>query len=272
MTSTAVVTLTDYAYQERAKRTIIDVRTRGQWQGDLVLITIGFDMPKNFLDYYGVTQKRFEQIDTKHLTEQYRMHPLHTVGDNRHVLKLAQWNKFYVFDPWFAQWKRIVFLDAGLRVFDSIQYLLQVPYEGKIVSPDDLPAQDTTQGFERMWELSANPTAAEALLRKYPTSMLKQHYFLNCIWMYDTALLTKCNVSHLIEAMNAYPMARCNEMTIMNLLFTFEHGAWTPFPEFASNGKRLFGWTEHDRDYDKEGTWRNFCFVKYPMTIGFNCE
>ena len=270
--TTAIVTLTDKAYEEKAKRTIMDVRTRGQWQGDIVLITIGFDMSMNFLDYYGVIQKRFEHIDTRQLTEQFRTYPLQTVGDNRHLLKLTQWNKFYVFDPWFAQWKRIVFLDAGLRVLDSIQYLLQVPFEGKIVAPDDLPPQDTANGFERMWELNANPPAADALLRNYSADMMKQHYFLNCIWMYDTALLAKCNVTHLIEAMNAYPMARCNEMTIMNLLFTFQHKAWTPFPEFASHAKRLFGWTEHDRDYGTDRTWRDFCFVKYPTTIGWNCE
>ena len=126
MTSTAIVTLTDQTYEAKAKCTIIDVRTRGQWHGDIVLIAIGFDMSKNFLDYYGVTQKRFEHIDTTKLTEQYQKNPLQTVGDNRHLLKLTQWNKFYVFDPWFAQWKRIVFLDAGLRVFDSLQYLLHL--------------------------------------------------------------------------------------------------------------------------------------------------
>jgi hypothetical protein len=57
----------------------------------------------------------------------------------------------------------------------------------------------------------------------------------------------------------------------MNLIFTFKHKVWRPFPEFASNGKRLFGWTEYDRDYGY-GTWRNFCFLKYPSTINFECE
>jgi hypothetical protein len=272
MSDTAVVTLTDRAYFSRAKRTIIDVRTRGQWKGDLVLVTIGFDASPNFLDYYGVTGKRFESIDTTQLVQQYEKYPLQTVEDKRHIYKLAQWNKLHVFDPWFARWKRIVFLDAGLRVFDSIHYLLEVPWEGKILAPDDLPKYDTTNGFERMMELSANPPVADALLREYSVDILKQRYFLNCIWVYDTALLSKCNNTHLIVAMNAYPIARCNEMTIMNLLFTFKHRVWLPFPEFASNGKRLFGWTEHDRDYGPYGTWRNFCFLKYPFTINFECD
>jgi hypothetical protein len=59
----------------------------------------------------------------------------------------------------------------------------------------------------------------------------------------------------------------------MNLLFTFKHRVWEPFPEFVLSGKkRLFGWTEHDRDYGPYTTWRDFCFIKYPSTINFDCE
>ena len=54
---TVVVTLTDAGYFSRAKRTIIDVRSRGEWTGDIVLITVGFDAPRNFLDYYNIIQE-----------------------------------------------------------------------------------------------------------------------------------------------------------------------------------------------------------------------
>jgi hypothetical protein len=269
---TVVVTLTDRDYYPRAKRTIIDIRTRGKWSGELVLITIGFHPSKNFLDYYQVTKKYYDPISTSYLLEQYEKYPLKTVEDNRHLLKLAQWNKFYVFDDWFSQWRRVIFMDAGLRVFDSMEYLLELPFEGKLYAPDDLPSYDTQQGFERIMELSANPPAAELLLQEYSKHILKEHYFLNCIWMYDTDLLQRCNLHDLIHAMNQYPICRCNEMTTMNILFTFKHRVWQPFPEFASNGKRLFGWTEHDRNYGPFTTWRDFCFIKYPSTIHFDCD
>ena len=48
MTKTVVVTLTDENYFNRAKRTILDVRTKGKWTGDIVLITVGFNPSKNF--------------------------------------------------------------------------------------------------------------------------------------------------------------------------------------------------------------------------------
>jgi len=269
---TVVVTLTDKDYYPRAKRTIIDIRTRGQWKGDIVLVTIGFHASQNFLDFYQVTEKQFEPISTTYLLEQYRKYPLQTVSDNRHLNKVAQWNKFHLFDEWFTQWRRIIFMDAGLRVFDSIQYLLELPFEGKLYAPDDLPKYNTQEGFGRIMELPANPPATEKLFQEYSKDIVQQRYFLNCIWVYDSSLLSQCSKKDLIDAMNEYPICRCNEMTTMNLLFTFKHKVWEPFPEFTSNGKRLFGWTEHDRDYGPFTTWRDFCFIKYPSTIHFDCE
>ena len=109
MTKTVVVTLTDVGYFSRAKRTIIDIRSRGEWTGDIVLITVGFDPSQNFLDYYNVTQKRVEHINTDSLIQQYNQYPLKTVGDDRHLLKLSQWDKFYVFDDYFRQWDKVIF-------------------------------------------------------------------------------------------------------------------------------------------------------------------
>uniref|UniRef100_A0A6C0KPG7 Nucleotide-diphospho-sugar transferase domain-containing protein n=1 Tax=viral metagenome TaxID=1070528 RepID=A0A6C0KPG7_9ZZZZ len=269
---TVVVTLTDKDYYPRAKRTIIDIRTRGQWAGDIVLVTIGFHASQNFLDFYQVTEKQFEPISTTYLLEQYRKYPLQTVSDNRHLNKVAQWNKFHLFDEWFTQWRRIIFMDAGLRVFDSIHYLLELPFQGKLYAPDDLPKYNTQEGFGRIMELPANPPATEKLFQEYSKDIVQKRYFLNCIWVYDSSLLSQFSKKDLIDAMNEYPICRCNEMTTMNLLFTFKHNVWEPFPEFTSNGKRLFGWTEHDRDYGPFTTWRDFCFIKYPSTIHLDCE
>lgn len=272
MVKTVVVTLTDQHYFSRAKRTILDVRTRGKWDGDLVLITVGFNPSQNFLDFYNVTPKRVEHIDTSKLIEQYNKYPLKTVDDGRHLNKLTQWDKFYVFDEWFSQWDKVIFLDAGLRVFDKIEHLDNLPYQGKILAPDDAAAYDTERRFNRMMELSANPLAEERLWNNFPKDILNERYFLNCIWVYDTELLKICNFSHLVEAMNLYPICRCNEMTIMNLLFAMKHKVWSAFPEFIDSGKRLFGWVEYDRNYGAHNTWRNFCFIKYPCSINMECD
>jgi lipopolysaccharide biosynthesis glycosyltransferase len=270
---TVVVTLTDQNYFHKCKRTILDIRSRGEWTGDLVLITVGFDAPPNFLDYYNITQKRVEHLDCSAILEAYRLNPIRPTCDNREFAKLTQWDKFYVFDHYFAQWQKVIFLDAGLRVVDKIQYLADLPCENVIMAPDDAPSYDNEKRFGGIIETDRNPEVVSQLFTEYPQEILQERYFLNCIWMYDTALLKTITMKELVDAMNTYPICRCNEMTIMNLIFTFKYKVWKPFPEFVppDGTKRLFGWTEWDRDYGYT-SWRTFCFLKYPTTINFDCE
>jgi hypothetical protein len=294
---TVVVTLTDQNYFYKVKRTILDIRSRGEWNGDLVLITVGFDAPSTFLDYYKITPFRVEHINTNELVEKYKKCPIRPTCDNREFAKLTQWDKFYVFDTFFFQWDKVIYLDAGLRVLDRIQYLADLPCENAIIAPDDSPSYDGNKRFGGIIETDRNPEVVDALWKEYDPSILLSRYFLNCIWMYDTSLLKTVCFNDFVHAMNKYPICRCNEMTIMNLLLTFKHKVWKPFPEFIQFvqrdpigltfkhsvarpipeyvetvvQKRLFGWTEHDRDYGNT-TWRDFCFLKYPTTINFECE
>jgi hypothetical protein len=268
-----VVTLTDQGYASKAKRTIMDIRSRGQWTEDLVLITVGFDMPATFMDFYRVIPFRVEHLDCSTLLEKYKACPIRPTCDNRQYDKLTQWDKFYVFDPWFAQWDTVLYVDAGLRVLDTVSLLMDLPCEGGLLAPDDAAPYDQEKRFGGIIETDQNHEVVEALWEVYRPEILTARYFLNCIWRYDTSLLSKVTTSHLVKAMNAYPICRCNEMTIMNLLFTFYHQAWIPFPDYVTDAKgqrkRLFRWTEHDRREDHGTTWRDFCFLKYPMTITF---
>jgi len=273
---TAVVTLTDEGYFRKAKRTILDIRTRGEWQGDLVLITVGFDAPRNFLDFYRIIGIRMEHLDTRALLEGYRACPILPTCDNREYSKLTQWDKFYVFDSVFQNWDRIVYFDAGMRVVDRVQRLVDLPCDGVLMAPDDAAPHDQLKRFGGIIETDRNPPVCDKFFKEFDRSIIGQRYFLNCIWMYDTRLLRTAPFQELVRMMNDYPICRCNEMTVMNLLFTFKLGAWKPFPEFVSNAdgsqKRLFGWTEHDHHYGSHTTWRDFCFLKYPSTLNMECE
>ena len=270
--STVVVTLTDLAYFRKAKRTICDIRARGEWTGDLILITVGFHASKNFLDFYRVTPYYVDHIDTSYLMEQYQKQPIRPTCDNREYGKLTQWDKFYVFDSYFKRWDKVVYVDAGLRVLDRISYLADLPCNGVIMAPDDAAHYDQEKRFGGIIETDRNPEVVARLFEEYGSDMLKERYFLNCIWMYDTSIITSTTFQELVETMNKYPICRCNEMTVMNLVFTFKHKVWKPFPDWVTDKKRLFGWTEHDRDYGSHTTWRDFCFMKYPFTINFRCE
>ena len=89
---------------------------------------------------------------------------------------------------------------------------------------------------------------------------------LNCMWIYDTNILKLCDKNQLIEAMNKYTFCKTNEMGIMNILFHFKYNLWEQFPIKASNNKFLFDWCELN---NLDTNWRDYCYIKYPVTISF---
>jgi hypothetical protein len=151
-------------------------------------------------------------------------------------------------------------LDAGLRVLDDVSYLLALDYKNKILAP-----RDGSNKFECQISYD-NPEYIQSLVSQFGDTILTSEFMLNCIWIYDTSILNVCDKGQLIEAMNSYPFCRTNEMGIMNLLFHFKYHLWEPFPIKTNNNKYLFDWCE----LNNPGThWRDYCYIKYPVTISF---
>lgn len=260
--STAFVTLTDQSYFTRAIRTIQELMDAGEWKGDIILIAVDFDpnpaqLQKNVIVY------RTSHICTDRLVEAFQKHPLRPMPDNRHTGKLYQWDKLQVFKPFFKFWKRIVFLDAGIRIFNPVQPLLDLEWKGKFLAPDDSDPYDNGSRFRVQLDLEANPRVNEKLFSEFPSSILDEHYFLNCMFLFDTALLESVTFEEMVQAMNDYPICMCNEMGILNLLFTFKLGVWQPFPQKVGD-KYIFGWSE--RNYREQPNWSSFHFMKYSIS------
>jgi hypothetical protein len=262
---TAFVTACDKSYFPKAKKTIEELRSNGRWKGQIVLITIGFNPEWEFIKSNDIVEFSVEHIDTDGLVKQLKANPIKAMADNRHFGKLYQWDKFYVFSEFFKGWSRIVFLDAGIRVLGSVQPLLDLDWKGKFLAPDDSDPYDNGNRFRCQLDLDANPAVNDALFSAYPQEILDKKYFLNCMFLYDTALLERVSFRDFVDAMNAYPICLCNEMVIMNLFFTFKLDVWEAFPLQTSSGKYLFSWAE--TNYKESPHWSQFHFMKYPKTI-----
>ena len=261
---TVFALVTDLNYFNKARRTIIDLRTKGNWNGQIVLVTIDFDLNSNFKDFYNIIEVKFSSIDKTQLISNIGENGFNDTTDKREINKLNQWEKFHIFDDYFSKWSRVVFLDAGLRVLDDVKYLLDLDYKDKILSPKDGKLYDD-QSFN--CQLSYDkPELIESLKNEFGENILKSNYMLNCMWIYDTNILKLCDKNQLIEAMNKYTFCKTNEMGIMNILFHFKYNLWEQFPIKASNNKFLFDWCELN---NLDTNWRDYCYIKYPVTISF---
>ena len=264
---TVFVTLCNAPHFHRAKQTIKDLRTKGGWTGDIVLIAVDCEAPAEFLTEYRVESVSFPQFDLGSYLDKIRAKPFtDPTNDGREHSKTVQWEKLHAFEPWFQErWDRVVFLDAGLRVLAPVGALLSLPWRGRFLAPDD--TQGKTHRFGIAVERVNWPEALSTVQRCYGVD-LDSRYFLNCMWVYDTAL--RIPVSEFLE-MLAFPIWRHNEMGAMNAVLTFNHRIWTPFPPVVESGpltgKYLFDWCELNR----RGTfWTDYCFLKYPVTIKFD--
>jgi hypothetical protein len=262
---TTFVIVTDSHYYSKAKRTIADLRSKGNWQGDVVVISIDFDLNTNFKDFYNITELHFNKIDKTNLLANIGPDGFIDSTDKREIYKLVQWEKLHVFDDYFRKWQRVVYLDAGLRVFDDVKYLLELDYKNKLLAPTDGNINEANI-FKSQISYS-KPELINDLIYEYGDYILDSKHMLNCIWIYDTDILNLCNKTQLIEAMNKYTFCKTNEMGIMNLMFHFKYKLWESLPVKASNNKILFDWCELNQKYPT--TWRDYCYIKYPVSIKF---
>ena len=263
---TVFVIVSDEKYYTKAKKTIADLRSIGEWRGDIVYISVGFNISNNFALFYNIREIKFPEIDKSEYLK--KIGDGLPDGDDRILHKLTQWEKLHVFDSsFFSKWKRVIYLDAGLRILDSVKYLLELEYKGLFLCPDENETEEKRLRNVFNSQISKKDLPLrEKLLSEYGDFILNENNFLNCIWIYDTEILKICSKEEMIRLMNDYPLFLTNEMGVMNLLIAMKYKLWTPFPKVASNGKYLFDWCELNRP----GTsWYNYCLIKYPVSICF---
>ena len=261
---TTFVIVTDNNYFKKAKRTICDLRSKGNWKEDIVLITIDFKLNINFKNFYNITEISFPLIDKTNILSKIGENGFSN-SDKREITKLNQWEKLHVFDDYFMKWKRVVFLDAGLRVLDDVKYLLELDYKDKILAPKD--GRYNNYNLFKCQLSNDNQDVIEKLKIDFGENILNENYFLNCIWIYDTNILRLCDKKQMIDLMNTHTLCKTNEMGIMNLLLRFKYNLWEPFPFKTNHGKILFDWCELN---NLNTTWMDYCLIKYPVTILFD--
>lgn len=253
------VLVSDKKYEQKMEKTICELRQNGKWEGDIVVVTIGYKISEEIKNKYNIIEKIFPQIDKRNLIQ--KIGKGFQNSDKRELNKLTQWEKFQVFDTYFMKWKRVVYLDAGISVCDSVKYLLELDYKGKFLCGSDIGMYRKKKIFIDQIDHN-NKDIVKKILDEFG-DILESHYFLNCMWVYDTDILNIFNKQELIDTMNKYPICRTNEMGIMNLIINFKHKLWSDFPSKVHTGKFLFDWCE----FNNPGTtWKDYCFIKYRST------
>ncbi len=264
--NTVIVLLCDEKYQQKVKRTIIDIRSRGEWTKDLVLLSVDFDLNQNFKDFYKVIEVKLPYLHFN-IHDKLKNKP-YEGSDGRETQKTTQWQKLNVFHPFFKKWDKVIFFDAGYRVFDKIKYFDDLDCSNSLLTPEDNPYKRLECVFSKTYIEDYNQ-----FIQDFGTNHFDELYIMNCMFIYDTKILDLFDFNEFISYVDKYTIWLLNEMSYMNFYFIMKLNIWKMMPRIIKdengNNKRLHDWCEH---CVPGSTWRDFVGVKYPVTIDFDCN
>lgn len=241
---------------KRAETTLEQLREKGKWVGDLVWVAIDFNPSEEFVRRWGVRVIRKSAYDMLWLWKLRRERPFQDT-DGRELNKLIQFSKWRVFSHEFKIYRSLLYIDAGMHINHPIAPIFTIDHKGKFVAPDDrFPFNDPTKNFKKQWDQFCWPEKFQELEEYCSSDALeKEGYFLNCMWLMDTALIQPDTQQELLALTKRFPISRTNEMAVMNLYFL---KYWQPLPETVGD-LRIFDWTERG-DYKT----KDYIMLKYP--------
>jgi len=243
---------TNNAYLDKAKRTIDEIRRKGQWTGDLVLFHDSeLDNLSQLKEEYTLTLKKFPKIDTSKVEQELDNNKSAKYKNLR--AKMFQYFKFNIFNTYFKQWDSVLYIDVGMHIMNPLQRFFDLDIKGKLLAnSDSQPSFEWT--LENQFDL--NSEYSKNLIEHYDLN--KKDYFQSGVLLFDTHIIEENTVSKLIELMNAYPIAN-GDQAIMNLYFLNMRNLWTQLP-LRDNEGLLYDYDE--RNNKKE----DYIMIKYPKS------
>lgn len=221
MSDNCIILMCNKPYLNKVINTINQIRTIGKYFDDVVLL-IGDDLKdeKIFLDK-NVIIKYFPDFNRDNIINILKNKP---ISDGREIIKVFQWHKMHIFDAYFKQWKKCLYIDAGMYIFNPIDKIINLDCTNKIIAHSD--AYPTYE-----WKLKVQfdsiqfPELYKELTSNYNLDI---DYFQSGILLYDTDIIEENTKNDIIELSNKYINSRTNEQGIMNIYFNCIKNVWLP--------------------------------------------
>ena len=218
MNSICITTFCNKDFLNRTEETIRQLRTNGNYSGQIVLL-VGDDLKYYKNNDSNLLVKYFPTIDRSEVIRQ--LNGVST-SDGRDLNKSFQWHKIYTFHDYFRQWNSCMLIDGGMKIYNPIQKILNLDCKNTFLAHCDgypsyewkLSGQFESQRFKHLYE---------ELSSLYDLNI---DYFQTGMYLFDTSLIEDQTINRLLELGNYYINTRTNEQAIMNLLFNCEKQVW----------------------------------------------
>lgn len=227
--NTVIALFANVGYFEKALKTIEEIRSVGKYNGDIV-----FFYNKEFTDTdklkileskHNVILKEFPTIDTTNIIQYLDSKP--NSDFERLRKKMIQYHKFYIFDIYFKKWDKVLYIDSGMHIYNSLDRILNIePAEHLFAHSDSYPSYVNKLDSQ----FDKNNKYFNTLKNKY--NLYSDDYFQSGILLFNTNIIKKDTVPNLITLMNNYPIGN-GDQAYINLHFIDN---WKPMPVKDDNG------------------------------------
>ena len=171
--------------------------------------------------------------------------------------KPFQFHKVHLFDAFFKQWRKVLYVDTKMRVFNPIRPLLELDCENSLIAHSDA-FPDYTRTLDSQFNTKDFPDLTKEIDALVP---LKSDYFQTGMILYDTTIISDATVHEIVDLARKFINSNSNEQAIINL-WAQARKLWKKLPTSSVEGKLLYDYWE--REPFSAG---DYLLLKYPRVM-----
>jgi len=233
----------------RLRETVEMIRTNGDYQGDIVILTPGSDhflySISSALDPANRRKVYFKVVPS--LEGKVHLLPTWYSRQKPNTKSWVYLEKFFVYDLFFLNWKKVLYIDSGMRIWNHLQHVFELSEPGILMAHSDgFPS------YERKLidACSCDEYPAQCSeLTKYFRNDLSIDFFQSTFLLFEPeSVVTFETVNHLFSLVDGFNFLE-GDQTYMALYFHFIQKKWKQIP-FQTKDQRLWVydfWTRDNR-------------------------
>jgi hypothetical protein len=258
MSENVLVLMTNESYSARCVRTVWECRNIGKYLGDIVIISHP-ELQENTGYIQTCASLRatpvfLPLIDIRDILAKIHERPFQHSIDGRETTKTFQWQKLQIFNTYFKKWKKLFYVDAGMKIIQDINiFFTCIKPNSMLAHCDGYPEYQWTLGDK--FDKHSRPEVYAELEKQFCLTTMN---YQSTILLFHTDTIQSDTVEKIVQLANKYPISLTNEQGIINLYFL---DILSQVPLFREN-RFLYDFCER---FGIHGS--RYTMLKYPKTI-----
>ena len=219
--SKAVVFVANLPYFGNFITSLIQLHDVGKYQGPVILIAADDLYETEYLNNPNIKKYNVKVINFKNIEKvlshetKNKLVEYYTAGGKKNFnWCFGCFNKFYLFNTYFKQYKYIMYLDTGVKIYRPIWDMFSLIRKNKILAHhDDFPKYHWAllDKFRNIEPYISN------LSKEFDTAT--KQYFQTTIMLYDTSIIQEDTIDNIIKLVDKYPMSENGDQEYISLYF-----------------------------------------------------